>query len=293
MAYRASEGIVPNLALAQALAGDLGWSVFPVSVTKAPLWSKESKYPDGSLNASTDESVITSMFTPFPQALVGVRLDRSGLMCIDIDRHEGVDGMKSYNALKAVYGELPETPVQRSVSGKGYHLILTQASHVIRKNLKGYPGVDFLNHHYIVLNEWLRGRSPYEVKVSALPKLWLEALKVPLRPERVQPVVQSNDPLRDIAPAQYVHDLGGLVPNGAGFVACPGHEDWRPSLKVYNTATEGWFCYQCERGGDVYDFAALVCGLDKDWNVDRRVAATLMETVWTRYEQIIGVRSEF
>lgn len=281
-------------AQAQALAADHGWFVFPVSSTKAPLWSKQSKYPDGSLNASKDESVIEDMFAPWPSALIAVRLDRSGLMCVDIDRHDSVDGMVAYHKLVQAFGALPKrTVLQTSLSGKGLHALFVAPTHTIRKNLKGYPGVDFLHHHYIVLSgNWSHQRSPYETSVKLLPTAWLEALKD--KPKiRSAPVVQSDDPLRDILPVDYVKDLAGMVPNAAGFCECPGHEDYRPSLKVYNTAEAGWFCYQCERGGDVYDFAALIVGLPSAWSGDKRTAAQLMETVMARYEQIRGVRSEF
>ena len=149
-------------AVAQALAADHGWFVFPVSVTKAPLWSKRSKYPDGSLNASTDEDKITAMFEPFPHAKVGVRLDRSGLMCVDVDNHGTVDGNRSAQKLSYRFTlNEREAPAQKSLSGNGYHFLYTAPPHRIRKNLSDYPGIDFLYHHYIVLSgEWVRGRSP-------------------------------------------------------------------------------------------------------------------------------------
>ena len=101
--------------------------------------------------------------------------------------------------------------------------------------------------------------------IGQLPHGWMQVLKVTPKPVRSEVDSDTDDVLRTIAPVQYVHDLAGLVCNSRGYVSCPGHEDWKPSLKVYDTAEDGWYCYQCERGGSIYDFAALAGGLGKDW----------------------------
>ena len=41
---------------------------------------------------------------------------------------------------------------------------------------------------------------------------------------------------------------------------CPFHDDDTPSLHVYPSAAEGWYCFGCGRGGSIYDFAALLLG---------------------------------
>jgi hypothetical protein len=50
------------------------------------------------------------------------------------------------------------------------------------------------------------------------------------------------DPLHEIEPVHYVRLLAGLTPDQEGKVACPFHEDDRPSLHVYGTPEEGWSC---------------------------------------------------
>ncbi len=59
---------------------------------------------------------------------------------------------------------------------------------------------------------------------------------------------------------QVVADYAELRPAGRQFVAhcpLPGHEDKDPSFTVY--ADEGRFwCYGCQRGGDVFTFLQLV-----------------------------------
>jgi hypothetical protein len=65
--------------------------------------------------------------------------------------------------------------------------------------------------------------------------------------------------LEAIAPAVYVEALTGrAVPVRSRKIACPLHEDDTPSLHVYETPEEGWFCFGCRRGGSVYDLAAAM-----------------------------------
>lgn len=64
--------------------------------------------------------------------------------------------------------------------------------------------------------------------------------------------------LESVPPAVYVRALVGLRPDAHGKVRCPMHEDRTPSLHVYPTAEQGWFCFGCRRGGTVYDLAAAV-----------------------------------
>ncbi len=69
------------------------------------------------------------------------------------------------------------------------------------------------------------------------------------------------DPLLTIAPSTYVRALTGQKVNRAGFVQCPLHDDWNPSLKVYDRARRGWYCFQCRRGGSIYDLAGCMAGV--------------------------------
>jgi len=58
----------------------------------------------------------------------------------------------------------------------------------------------------------------------------------------------------------YALELTGRVPDRAGKIPCPFHEDRTPSLQLYDDGT--WFCYgKCQAGGSIYDFASRRCGL--------------------------------
>ena len=62
-----------------------------------------------------------------------------------------------------------------------------------------------------------------------------------------------------IPAATYVPALTGRQPNRAGKICCPFHDDTNPSLQLYDN---GWYCFACRIGGSIYDFGALLYGLD-------------------------------
>lgn len=72
---------------------------------------------------------------------------------------------------------------------------------------------------------------------------------------------QPADLLRRIAPVIYVAVLTGEDVPSDRKVSCPFHRDRTPSLHVYETPEEGWFCFGCRRGGSVYDLGAALFGL--------------------------------
>ena len=49
----------------------------------------------------------------------------------------------------------------------------------------------------------------------------------------------------------------GFEPNRAGYIRCPLHGDSDPSLKLYDD-DRGWYCFGCQKGGDVIDFIGAV-----------------------------------
>jgi hypothetical protein len=41
-----------------------------------------------------------------------------------------------------------------------------------------------------------------------------------------------------------------------GYARCPLHDERIPSLKLYDSPADGWYCWGCGRGGDVIEYAA-------------------------------------
>jgi hypothetical protein len=70
----------------------------------------------------------------------------------------------------------------------------------------------------------------------------------------------SSDPLLLVPAPVYFERLTGLRVGRSGKLHCLFHDDRTPSLHVYPEPGRGWFCFGCQRGGSVYDLAALLLG---------------------------------
>jgi hypothetical protein len=82
------------------------------------------------------------------------------------------------------------------------------------------------------------------------------ALVVPRPPGRPRSAIA--DRLASIPPRVYFERLTGQSVDRSGKARCPFHEDWTPSLHVYEDPSRGWYCFGCGRGGSIYDLASLL-----------------------------------
>ncbi len=73
---------------------------------------------------------------------------------------------------------------------------------------------------------------------------------------------RDEDVLATIPPPSYIEALAGVDADRA-WIHCPlpDHEDSTPSFRVYDDAETGWYCWGCNRGGDIYSFGAALWGL--------------------------------
>jgi hypothetical protein len=80
------------------------------------------------------------------------------------------------------------------------------------------------------------------------------------------PLTRGPDPLQRIAPRDYFETLTGTEPDRAGKVSCPlpDHNDPGPSCHVYEAPAQGWYCFGCGRGGDIYELAGRLWGLRRE-----------------------------
>lgn len=71
----------------------------------------------------------------------------------------------------------------------------------------------------------------------------------------------DTDWLRAHTPRGYVYALTGESPPAGTLMHCPlpDHDDRTPSFAVYS---DHWFCFGCDRGGDIVNFGAALWGLD-------------------------------
>jgi len=85
----------------------------------------------------------------------------------------------------------------------------------------------------------------------------------------------GTDRHMQIDPAHYVPELalkatGEIVDiDRFGYCLCPlpGHDERTGSFHCYPTAERGWYCFGCAKGGNIYNLAAELIGLDshRDW----------------------------
>jgi hypothetical protein len=65
--------------------------------------------------------------------------------------------------------------------------------------------------------------------------------------------------------ASLFFELGVEVPlDRPVTLACPFHDDGTPSLRIDPSATGGWYCHGCHRGGGVVAIRDLVARLTDD-----------------------------
>jgi hypothetical protein len=79
-------------------------------------------------------------------------------------------------------------------------------------------------------------------------------------------VSRAVDPLQRVPPVLYFRDLAGVERDQGGKVSCPlpDHDDPGPSCHVYEDPAQGWYCYGCGRGGDIYELAGALWGLRRE-----------------------------
>lgn len=138
--------------------------------------------PEGHHSSTCDEATIRSWFDVYPDINLGLDLDGSGLVAIDVDFYHG--DLKKLADLQERYGDLPVTTEQMSGSGDGGHLIFQPPPHPIRGQL---GGITLRGNNYLVIAPSLHksgGRytwesAPWERAPAALSTNWQAAIKKP------------------------------------------------------------------------------------------------------------------
>jgi Bifunctional DNA primase/polymerase, N-terminal len=162
----------PERHLAAALAyAAKGWHVLPLQPrAKEPLTTHAFK------DASTDPDRIRAWWACWPKANIGVSLEPSHLLVLDIDPRNG----GSLEALIAAHGSLPDT-LTNLTGGGGVHLLFRDPGGKVRGNVPNVPGVDVKNNAYIMVPPSIHPngtRYRWEGKALAdLPEHWLAVLR--------------------------------------------------------------------------------------------------------------------
>jgi predicted P-loop ATPase len=195
-----------------------GLSVFPVTPNqKTPAGSLVA---NGYKDATRSFDQIKSWWSQFPNANIGLNLERSGLVCIDIDNYKTECEFNTFVQDR----DLPKTLMQKSASG-GTHLIYKANED------DDYPGtlckgVDIKYRGYILLSPSTFDDAPYEWANSIEPAKapeWLS--KAPLKTSRASQTSKKCQP-PELQARQWPQDINELL----GII----HEDgWHNTVLRY------------------------------------------------------------
>jgi putative DNA primase/helicase len=121
-----------------------GWKVFPVTPNqKRPLTALA---PQGHKNATSDPATIEQWWTEHPTANIGLNLEASGLVCVDVDSYKEDCVFDIYMQDR----DLPETLQQRSARG-GTHYIFRSPLDAEYPGTLG-KGIDLKHRGYTLLD---------------------------------------------------------------------------------------------------------------------------------------------
>lgn len=134
-----------------------GYAIYPlIENTKKP-----PKGVAGYRDATSDQSTIFEWFKNNPNYNLGLRLDLSDLLVVDIDMHNPTkNGRDSLVQLSKQGQTLPnDTYIERTANG-GVHYFLKYTGAKVRK-VDAWPGIDLLSDFTVIAPSEIGGK-PYE-----------------------------------------------------------------------------------------------------------------------------------
>lgn len=179
----------------------IGWHVFPLAKgMKKPLGRL---VPRGHLEATTDEARIRAWWTAEPEAGIGVAMQPSRLVTVDVDPRNG--GHFELERLEAEHGSL-DADVLAYTGGGGLHLVFIAPLDIGRLPGKLAKGIDLKSDGYIAVEPTF---APLAEPPHTKPYGW-EA---------------SSNPLDGAVPSPlpgWIADLARAAPSGVDNTARPG-----------------------------------------------------------------------
>lgn len=109
---------------------------------------KHPRLADGHKGASADEARVRDWWAAWPTANVGIALDPSGLVVLDVDVVNDKPGLESFVALEKELGGLPETLAVKTGSN-GLHFYYS-ATPGLKRRIGFRPGLDLLVNGFVV-----------------------------------------------------------------------------------------------------------------------------------------------
>jgi DNA primase RepB-like protein/CHC2-type zinc finger protein len=120
---------------------------------------------------------------------------------------------------------------------------------------------------------YLMSNRPKVTRMEDLLNALPELPAAPVQVAAPRPATRSDDlaDLHAVPATVYVPLLTGREVGRDGKAQCPVHRggnERTPSLHAYPDAERGWYCWGCDKGGDVLDLVAHLAGLDTRSRVD-------------------------
>lgn len=148
----------------------IGWHVFPLQPgLKRPMGALARR---GHLNATTDEATIRAWWERCPEAGIGVAMQPSRLVTVDVDPRNG--GHFDLELLEAEHGRL-EADVLAYTGGGGIHMVFTAPTDIGRLPGKLAKGIDLKADGYIAVEPTFAPQAdpphtkPYQWEASSSP----------------------------------------------------------------------------------------------------------------------------
>ncbi|MFC6181505.1 bifunctional DNA primase/polymerase [Lactiplantibacillus daowaiensis] len=133
-----------------------GYEIYPLSAnTKTP-----PKGHHGYLEATRDQNTIVDWFQNNPDYNLGLRLDTSHLLVVDVDIHDSTkNGKDSLMKLQRQGKTLsPDTYIEKTAGG-GLHYFFKYTGDKVRK-VNNWPGIDLLTDFTVIAPSEINGK-PY------------------------------------------------------------------------------------------------------------------------------------
>ena len=142
----------PTVAAAALEYAARGWHVFPAPPGKKQSYEGAKDHDGRRWGATDDPALVGALFAKHPNANVGIATQESGLVVLDLDRKNDVDGILWLMEQIKVHGDLPYTVEANSPSG-GWHVYFRYPEEFDPKTCEGEiaPGVDVRGHGGMVL----------------------------------------------------------------------------------------------------------------------------------------------
>lgn len=235
---------------------DRGWAVLPLM--------PRSKLPNGILvphgfkEATKDAGKVLYWWREEPQGNIGIACRESGLLVVDIDDDDAIEG-----------SVLPDT--LSAWTGRGEHLYYLDPGVPVKGKL--CDGIDIKSNGYVLAPpsvhpngqryEWC---SETQTASPAPPNVIRQGKTRNTSPRNELAGERPTGPLDEILAEQFISALTGREVID-GWAQCPFHAGGKERTPSLYCEGKLWCCYACEPmegqenlGGDIYTFAALLWG---------------------------------